>query len=132
MTTGCSPMSSGRSVRRNQRSPEARQYRHLYSLSAWRGPNGVRHQVLARDGYQCQEPSCGVLLIGRHPAPNSPAVHHLEDHKGDIRLFLDPANCSARCKACHDRLDQQRAHGTAPLPIDEDGWPIDPRYASAR
>lgn len=119
-------------ARRNGRSTEAREYRHLYNLSAWRGKGGIRQQVLVRDDYQCQEPSCGVLLTGKHPAPNSPAVHHIEDHKGDLALFLDPANCSARCKACHDRLEQQRAHGTIAPAIGEDGWPIDERFVSTR
>jgi len=110
--------------RRSQRSAEATAYRSLYNLQAWRRRGGIREQVLIRDGYTCKAEGCGRLLIGKPPAPDSPVVHHLQDHQGDRGLFLDPANLEARCKACHDRHEQQRAHGTLAPAIGVDGWVI--------
>lgn len=57
-------------------------------------------QVLTRHLYTCQQ--TGVLLIGKHPAPNSPVVDHVVPHKGDEGLFWDLSNLQAVSKAYHD------------------------------
>ena len=107
---------------RNSRSPEAAAYRHLYSLSAWRGPNGLRRQALIRDGFQCQ--MCGTLLTGRKGDDNAPEVDHIEDHKGDRAKFFSLANVQSLCALCHTVHKQRASHGTDTPAIGADGWPI--------
>jgi 5-methylcytosine-specific restriction endonuclease McrA len=47
-----------------------------------------------------------VLLVGRHPAPNSPVIDHIIPHRGDERLFWDESNLHAVSKAYHDSTKQ--------------------------
>ena len=77
-------------------------YRAWYKTARWRK---LRETVLQRDGYQCQE--TGVLLIGKHPAPNAPVVDHIKRHHGDPDLFWDEANLKAVSKAWHDGEKQR-------------------------
>lgn len=109
-------------ARLDHRSDEARLYRKLYKDKRWRGPHGLRIRVLRRDGFKCQWRGCGTLLVGREPAPDSPVVHHLTDHKGNEALFWSEGNCIAVCRACHDGPIQASTYG--PPPIGEDGWPV--------
>ena len=68
-----------------------------YKTARWRA---LRHQVLVRDAYTCQR--TGLLLGGKHPAPDSPVVNHKRPHRGDERLFWDPNNLETVSKAVHD------------------------------
>ena len=112
----------GQQSRRNQRSPEAEQHRKLYSLAAWRGPNGARQAQLKR------QPLCeNCLKHGRITAAT--VVDHKTPHKGDIRLFLDPNNHQSLCDdprwRCHSSDKQREEHGNAPRQqIGSDGWPV--------
>lgn len=65
----------------------------------------LRLKVLARDGYQCQQ--TGMMLTGKHPAPDSPVVDHMIPHRGDEALFWDEGNLQAVSKGWHDRQKQQ-------------------------
>ncbi|MBK1793374.1 HNH endonuclease [Devosia sp. WQ 349] len=71
--------------------------RSWYHSARWQK---LRDAVLVRDLYTCQQ--TGVLLIGAHPAPNSPVVDHVVPHRGDERLFWDVDNLQAVSKAYHD------------------------------
>lgn len=116
-------------LRADRRSPEAAAYRTLYKGKRWAA---LRASILVRDLYTCQRPGCGVLLIGKHPAPNSPVVNHRTPHKGDLRLFFDPANLEAVCKGCHDgdvKAEEISGYSSA---IGADGWPTDPRHPANR
>jgi len=76
-------------------------WRAWYSSKRWRD---LRQHVLQRDRYTCQR--TGVLLIGKHPAPNSPVVDHKKPHRGNADLFWDEANLQAISKAEHDKAKQ--------------------------
>jgi 5-methylcytosine-specific restriction protein A len=85
-----------REIRDKPYSPDAT-VRGWYHSARWQA---LRIQVLTRDLYTCQQ--TGVLLIGKHPAPNSPVVDHVVPHRGDERLFWDETNLQAVSKAYHD------------------------------
>ncbi|MFQ6550491.1 HNH endonuclease [Aestuariibius sp. 2305UL40-4] len=68
----------------------------------------LRDRILARDGLVCQQ--TGVMLLGKHPAPNSPVVDHKLPHRGDPDLFWDETNLQTVSKAWHDREKQKREH----------------------
>lgn len=74
----------------------------LYRTARWRA---LRLEVLRRDGWTCRQ--TGVLLIGKHPAPDSPVVDHIVPHRGDEALFWDPANLQAVAKGWHDAEKQR-------------------------
>ncbi len=105
---------------RNQRSAEAQAWRHLYKGPAWQA---LRKRVLLRDLYTCQV--CGCMLTGKHPAPNSPVVDHIKEHKGDPVLFFDEANCQSLDKACHDGAKQSSEKRGYEIGVTADGRPID-------
>lgn len=110
-------------ARRNQRSAEAQAYRSMYRTKRW---HRLRQQVLIRDGFTCQQ--TGALLIGKHPAPDSPAVHHKRPHKGDPALFYDADNLEAVAKGWHDRHGQAEDATGYSSAIGGDGWPTDPAH----
>ena len=85
-----------REIRDKPYSPDAT-VRGWYHSARWQA---LRMQVLTRDLYTCQQ--TGVLLIGKHPAPNSPVVDHVVTDKGPERLFWDVSNLQAVSKAYHD------------------------------
>ncbi|MET3925950.1 HNH endonuclease [Devosia sp. 2618] len=89
-------LSTARAIRDTRYSPDA-QVRSWYKSARWQA---LRLEVLARDLYTCQQ--TGVLLIGKHPAPNSPVVDHVVPHKGSEQLFWDVSNLQAVSKAYHD------------------------------
>lgn len=80
-------------------------WRRWYNTKRWQD---LREEALVRDGYQCQQ--TGVLLIGKHPAPDSPAVDHIEWHDGDPDLFWDLNNLQSVSKAWHDGEKQKQEH----------------------
>jgi 5-methylcytosine-specific restriction endonuclease McrA len=85
-------------------------WRAWYKTTRWQK---LRQAVLVRDNYRCQK--TGVLLMGRHPAPNSPVVDHVKAHRGDPELFWDERNLMAVSKAYHDSVKQaeERREGVA-------------------
>jgi len=86
---------------RDQQRTAAAPWREWYKTTRWQK---LRRHVLQRDLYTCQR--TGVLLIGKHPAPNSPVVDHIKPHRGDPDLFWDEANLMAVSKAYHDGQKQ--------------------------
>ncbi|MFC3207382.1 HNH endonuclease [Aquamicrobium soli] len=91
---------------RDQQRAATAPWREWYKTSRWQA---LRRQVLQRDLYTCQR--TGVLLIGKHPAPNSPVVDHIKPHRGDPDLFWDEANLMAVSKAYHDSEKQKAEQG---------------------
>lgn len=85
-----------RLARRNTERP------NWYSTARWQR---LRIEALTRDGWQCRQ--TGVMLVGKYPAPNSPAVDHIEPHRWDEALFWSLANLQSVTKAWHD-ADKQR------------------------
>lgn len=94
-------LSTTRDVRDKRYSPDAT-VRGWYKSKRWQA---LRGQVLVRDLYICQR--TGVMLTGKAPAPDSPAVHHRVPHKGDERLFWDINNLEAVSKEWHDSEAQR-------------------------
>lgn len=101
------------------------EHQALYKLPAWQP---LRKAIFLRDNYACQWHGCGRLLIGKGKAPDAPVAHHKRDHKGDLTLFLDPANLIAVCKQCHDGPIQRQTHRGFVQGHGEDGRPIDPDH----
>jgi 5-methylcytosine-specific restriction protein A len=87
---------SPREIRDTRYSADAT-VRSWYKSARWQA---LRLEVLVRDLYTCRQ--TGVLLTGKHPAPNSPVVDHVVPHRGDERLFWDIDNLQAVSKAYHD------------------------------
>lgn len=78
-------------------SSNAAPWRRWYKTARWQR---LRLEVFERDLFTCQK--TGVLLVGVHPAPNSPVAHHDEEHRGNETLFWDKANIITVSKAWHD------------------------------
>lgn len=104
---------------RDDRSPEAAAYRRLYSLAAWRGPNGRRLRHLA------EHPLCerclrrGIVNDGtkRRDGSFEPnrkrhylVANHVVPHKGDERLFFE-GELETLCPDDHDIVAQQEERG---------------------
>ena len=82
------------------------EWRKWYKTARWQA---LRLEVLARDLYTCQ--ATGALLSGKHPAPNSPVVDHIEPHRGDPAKFWDIANLRSVAKHWHDSIKQSMERG---------------------
>ncbi|MBO0140213.1 HNH endonuclease [Agrobacterium sp. Ap1] len=76
--------------------------RKLYNSRKWRA---LRDEVYIRDNMTCQK--TGVILLGKHPAPNSPVADHIVPHRGDPALFWDKSNIQTVSKAYHDSQKQR-------------------------
>jgi len=81
------------------------EWRSWYKTARWQA---LRQQVLVRDLFTCKK--TGVMLIGKHPAPNSPVVDHIKRHDGDPALFWDEGNLQSVSKAWHDSIKQAIEH----------------------
>lgn len=73
-------------------------WRGWYKQKRWKD---LQQAVFLRDNFICQR--TGVVLVGRHPAPNSPVANHKVPHRGDPRLFWDINNIETVAKSVHDR-----------------------------
>jgi 5-methylcytosine-specific restriction endonuclease McrA len=82
-------------------SRDAAPWRRWYKTARWQQ---LRERILLRDMFICQR--TGVMLIGKHPAPNSPVVDHVKPHRGDEALFWDESNLMSVSKAWHDKAKQ--------------------------
>lgn len=83
----------GRDRQRDQAAP----WRGWYRTKRW---SDLRMYVFVRDGFKCQR--TGTLLVGKHPAPNSPVANHKRRHFGNPELFWDPDNIETVAKFVHD------------------------------
>jgi 5-methylcytosine-specific restriction endonuclease McrA len=101
------PASGGGEQERNRTRDALQPWRSWYKTARWQK---LRREVLLRDGLRCQ--ATGVMLVGRHPAPNSPVVDHIVPHRGCERLFWAAANLQAVSKAWHDS-EKQRIEAAA-------------------
>lgn len=107
--------------RRQQRSPEALEYRKLYKSKRWQH---LRGQQLARHPL-CEWHRAKGQVIG------ATVVHHAEPHKGDrVKFFAGPF--VSLCSTCHDGPAQSEERLGYSTEIGADGWPIDPRHPTNR
>ncbi|KUP91789.1 HNH endonuclease [Tritonibacter horizontis] len=115
------------------------EYHHLYNKSAWR--RQLRPQHLAR------EPLCraclrrGIINDGSLTAAGEDqanarrrflVVDHVIPHRGDLGLFLDPANLQTLCPDDHDQNKQRLEARGYSQERGADGWPIDPQHPANR
>lgn len=77
-------------------------WRAWYKTARWQK---LRQRVLKRDGYVCQQ--TGVMLVGKHPAPNSPVADHIAPHRGNPDLFWNEDNLQTVSKGWHDQEKQR-------------------------
>lgn len=78
-------------------------WRRWYKLKRWKHPrDGVRVKILDRDGWRCQWPGCGCILIPGRTDPSSAVVDHRMPHRGDPALFWNEQNLWSLCKRHHD------------------------------
>lgn len=83
-----------------------RPWYHLYNNVAWR--KHLRPFILSRD------PLCKLQLTEicrQHGGDPTSVADHIKDHKGDPKLFYDPANLQGVCAACHDVKTGETSHG---------------------
>jgi hypothetical protein len=85
------------SQRRN-RKPTAK----IYTSARWRGPNGTRQHVLARDGGVCQLCRAPATYVDHQPPVTTLLARGLDPY--------DPDYCRALCASCAGRADAHRAH----------------------
>jgi 5-methylcytosine-specific restriction endonuclease McrA len=85
--------------------------KRLYDAWAWRGRNGARRVVLARDTL-CQ---IAVLCNGRERSVDVDhiirAELYIEQHGGDQTFFYDPENLRGACVADHTRKTSMENRG---------------------
>lgn len=78
-------------------------WRKLYSLTAWKK---------ARAAQLARMPWCERCWAEKRGAVTATVVNHRKPHKGDLPLFLDPANHESVCKPHHDRIIQSEERAT--------------------
>ncbi|MFK4507149.1 HNH endonuclease [Bradyrhizobium daqingense] len=98
----------------DHRSPEAKQWRKLYSTAQWRA---------TRAAQLAMQPLCEWCLEQGVVEPAT-EVHHDGPHKGDIGRFFSGPFVST-CKACHASRGQREDLGQAVVTFGADGWPVD-------
>lgn len=95
----------------------------LYKTARWQR---LRRDQLRRHPL-CQCPICGE---GKHKITPATVVDHKTPHRGDKRLFFDPANLQSMSKEHHDRFKQSQERGGQGFNrgCDANGWPNDPDH----
>ncbi|PBB94958.1 HNH endonuclease [Mesorhizobium sp. WSM3862] len=107
------PMTHG-ATKPDRRSPEAAEYRKLYSTARWKR---LREFKLA------QQPLCEWCLEQEIVEPAT-EVHHADGgHKGDVVKFFAGPFVST-CKPCHSRRGQREDLGLTVIRFGPDGWPL--------
>ena len=102
-------------TRPDPRSDEAKAWRHLYGTAAWKRARAtqLRKHPLCE---MCEQQ--GILT----PAT---VVNHRKPHRGDVTLFLDPANHESTCKTHHDSAIQSHERTGVERGCDASGMPHD-------
>lgn len=101
----------------NNRSAEARAYRHLYKTAQWQR---------LRDWVLNQNPLC-VFCQRQGRIEAATVVDHIKPHKGDRTLFYDSKNLQGLCSPHHDSDKQAEERRGYSNEIGIDGRPVDPR-----
>lgn len=102
------------------RSKEAAEYRRLYNLAAWRGPNGRRAMQLQA------EPLCRFCeAAGAVTAAT--VADHIQPHRGDLDLFWN-GELQSLCEQCHNQAKQMIENRGYHDMCDAAGYPLDVRH----
>lgn len=86
--------------------------RHSKRVTATRRWQVLRAAVLERDGWACVD--CGTQR-GRLE------IDHIKPVRHNPELAFDPANCAARCTACHTKKTRIEC-GHQPMPKTRQDW----------
>lgn len=109
-------------------------HKKLYNSAQW---NHLRTNHLAHEPFCVMCRAQGFHNDGTRTATGEPqrvrtkrhlVADHITPHKGDPRLFYDPANIQTLCPEHHygdKQRDEQRGFSDA---IGADGWPSDPKH----
>lgn len=90
------PACGNRSKRRNQGTTKERGYGNDWRVFSER--------------YRQQNPLCEVCnMRGVVPTRAAAAVHHIVKIADNRALRLDPSNCLAVCRACHDEVENNES-----------------------
>ncbi len=86
-------------------------------MPLWKGPGGIREQVILRDLCMCQQ--CKregrithvYIHVRRGNEEHQAHVDHKIPHNGDFQKFCDVSGCEALCLECHSRktLNEERS-----------------------
>lgn len=87
----------GDEAARDRSRVDAEPWRRWYRTARWQK---LRREVFARDLYVCQR--TGDLCTGKGNDPMAPVANHKVPHRGDPKLFWDPANLETVAKHVHD------------------------------
>ena len=111
-------------IERSRNRDATQVWRSWYKTSRWQK---LRLKVLRRDAVDISDqprlmpmhvlfrgepwmwPKCsktGAILVGKHPAPNSPVADHILPHRGDEALFWAENNLQTVSKSYHDKEKQ--------------------------
>lgn len=91
---------------------------HLYDSPQWKRLRSLHLR---------EHPVC-VLCLEHGWDERAVVVDHIQPHRGDTRLFLDPHNLQSLCKNHHDSLKQTAEKRDLMPGCDIDGNPVDPRH----
>ena len=80
---------------------EPKPWHRLYHRPEW--PR-LRAEQLAREPF-CRECSAAGYRV------RATEVDHIQPHRGDLRLFLDPGNLQSLCHRCHSRKTMRENAG---------------------
>ncbi len=100
------------------RSETAQAWRAWYKLAVWTRLRGL---ALAN------EPLCRMCAADA-VATVADTVDHVEPHKGQWALFIDPENLQSLCASCHSSRKQRQERRGYDNGLGPDGWPIDPEH----
>jgi 5-methylcytosine-specific restriction endonuclease McrA len=95
-------------AQRHRDRDRAQPWRAWYKTARWQA---LKIEVHVRDNFTCQK--TGIILTGKHPAPNSPVADHKIPHHGDEALFWDKNNIQTVSKAYHDSVKQAEERAQA-------------------
>lgn len=96
----------------------APEVKRLYGTKRW---FQLRHQQLSL------HPLCALCeKLGK--VKLAKVADHKVPHRGDEKLFFDPANLQSLCKTCHDGAKQQLEKSGTLRGCDVDGMPLDERH----
>ncbi|HEY2024604.1 HNH endonuclease signature motif containing protein [Paraburkholderia sp.] len=91
---------------------------HLYALPQWKRLRALHLR---------EHPLC-VMCMEAGDCERATIVDHKRPHRGDMRLFLDPANLQSLCKPHHDSSKQWEENRGMSGGCDADGNPLDERH----
>ncbi len=91
-TAGWCPEHAPKNSRPDMRSDQAKQWHKLYNTKLW--TDILRPEQLLREPF-CRE--CAKLGY----RVRATDVDHVQPHRGDLELFLDPGNLESLCHSCH-------------------------------